>query len=502
MFYGWWVVFACFLLVVASTPAHSFGINSFVDHFIASLGVTRTAVSAIWLFASLFSAALVPVAGATIDSFGARAVCAFIAPIYVATLVSLACTHSHIQLAGSVALLRLLGADVAPLVASTTVQRWFVRYVGRASAFVALGGAVTLTAPALLSPLILWLGWRGAYMALAGVLGALLAIATGLIRDTPAKIGQHPDGVKHEGACCTGPGTSSHSMVSKQENDSTLLVADAVPPPLMASSLREAMVHPIFWCLGAQGLAFDLFWAGLNYHFADYARSIRLSTLGGDGIGGIGLVSTASLTRAYYIPLAISLNASEATFGMLATDRLTPWQRALAISLACASCAIIASTSGGAVTDARLVLFGLCYGSAAGMREALRNVVFGSLFGTRAIGRILGVQQGLTVASTGMGPVLWAVSRELAGSYAPAVRIGCLALFLSSVATCCVAAVAVRREGAAAAGVAGFLQCVRTSCTSCWASSSRRRPAVGAVRLAKAESSEAPLPPASPSSTR
>ena len=52
IFYGWWVVLGSVLLRLASAPGHSFGINAFVEHFVADLDLERTLISSMWLVAS------------------------------------------------------------------------------------------------------------------------------------------------------------------------------------------------------------------------------------------------------------------------------------------------------------------------------------------------------------------------------------------------------------------------------------------------------------------
>ena len=458
MFYGWWVTFACFLLHTASAPAHSFGINSFVEYFIAELDINRTGVSFVWLAASWVSAALVPFAGAALDQFGARAMCAAITPLYILTFISLALTRSQVQLTISAAALRFLGADCLPLIASTTVQRWFVRLVGRASALAGLAGAIVIAMPTLMGPLIAVCGWRWAYAVLAIVIGCILSAVICLLRDWPSAVGLQPDGddkvpftpcVELERAAVESPLTEGGLRAAEAHRASDSR-ADKVHPerirlpgsparsnfaPLEATSLRQAAGHPLFWCLAAQNLFFDLFWAGLNYHFWDFATGLMS-----------GGATAVALSRAYYLPLSLSLNAAEISTGLFVTDRLSVRGRVLLLGVLNTTCALVASCSVRAHSELALCLFGVAYGAGTGAREALKNVCLGSLFGTHALGRIQGLHQGFTVASTGMGPVLWALSRECAGGYGPVVVGSCVALGLAGCVTGMVATFMLRAK--------------------------------------------------------
>ena len=79
-------------------------------------------------------------------------------------------------------------------------------------------------------------------------------------------------------------------------------------------------------------------------------------------------------------------------------------------------------------TASGLSAFALAYGATVGMNSACNCVVFASLFGTDALGRIQGVLAGANVASTGSGPVLFALAHGHWGSFAPATRVAAAGL--------------------------------------------------------------------------
>lgn len=85
-------------------------------------------------------------------------------------------------------------------------------------------------------------------------------------------------------------------------------------------------------------------------------------------------------------------------------------------------------------TESGLSAFALAYGATVGMNSACNCVVFASLFGTDALGRIQGVLAGANVASTGSGPVLFALAHRHWGSFAPATRVAAAGLAATSLA--------------------------------------------------------------------
>jgi hypothetical protein len=174
-------------------------------------------------------------------------------------------------------MLRFIGAECFCLIASATVQRWFVRLRGRATSVLALNGIVLIQMPVFMSLLIDALGWRKSYVALAIALGALLGVALLLIRSEPASMGLLPDGGvaegAHESACnggksrgCDGGGGDGQCGGGSGSG------CASSAPPLSSATLRAASKHPLFWCLASLNLFNDIFWAGFNYHYIATVR--------------------------------------------------------------------------------------------------------------------------------------------------------------------------------------------------------------------------------------
>jgi cyanate permease len=67
----------------------------------------------------------------------------------------------------------------------------------------------------------------------------------------------------------------------------------------------------------------------------------------------------------------------------------------------------------------QLWIFAAVFGVAAGMVTVIFFAVWGQAFGRAHLGRIQGAAQLLTVFSSAIGPLLFAKSREAAGSYTP-----------------------------------------------------------------------------------
>jgi hypothetical protein len=195
-------------------------------------------------------------------------------------------------------LLRFVGAEIFVLIGSTTVQRWFVRLRGRATAVLSSSGIVLLIIPPVLTAIIERLGWRGAYQALAACSVVLLALVAAIIRHDPASEGLRPDGDAE--VTDSKPG------------------ADELAAPLPVATLGEAARLPLFWALILSSVWQSVFWASFNYHFLSVASSLSPQ---------LGALSPLQLTRAFFLPLALATSAAEMCFGALVLDRVPARRR-------------------------------------------------------------------------------------------------------------------------------------------------------------------------------
>jgi len=194
-------------------------------------------------------------------------------------------------------------------------------------------------------------------------------------------------------------------------------------PPLRAESLGKAMRAPLFWSLALSRCGFEIFWVGWNFHFVEAASALTA-----------GRISLAHLARAYYIPLTVAFNGADIIVGVTLTDRLTSLGRIRTLAILNACSALVMGSLPLVRTEGALTIFALSFGTFAGCREALTRVSLSSLFGTRALGHIEGLHQGIMVCSTGISPLLWAASLT-AGGPGLMVPASCLVLLVGATAT-------------------------------------------------------------------
>ena len=403
-----------------------------------------------WLFASCVSTVLTPIAGWGVDMLGVRRFCAIVAPALLMSVLALSAVHTTVQLAACLSCVRFLGPECLTLASGATYQRWFVRHRGRAAAIFGINGYILMVMPAMMSAFIESLGWQGAARALAVTLFALLVMGTAMVHDTPQSLGLRPDGdrtrapdtyemdgmdeteaadeteVADEARSGRTSAIQSTTASTEAAADTALpaAIATADAPPFAAATLREACRQPTLWCLALVDTCFCLYWAGFNLTALDVvaASSDELSLLG-----------ASRVARDVFLPLSIFQNGVRSLISLYVIDRLSNRRRALATAASAAIVALVAMASLTLRSEAGVVVWAVAYGLATGLYLAFMEVIHASLFGTAALGRIMGFQRAFGTFSTGMGPVFFATSHAaFGGSYSPCIALVAVLLAVSA----------------------------------------------------------------------
>ena len=131
-------------------------------------------------------------------------------------------------------------------------------------------------------------------------------------------------------------------------------------------------------------------------------------------------LSAPQTARALFLPLSLSQNAAKIVTSVL-VDRLSSMQRATLFVASNTAVAFVSAASLSLQSERALVAWAVLYGVSTGCYMALAEIIIASLFGTAALGSLMGVARGVDTAATGLGPLVFAISLERAGSYAPGV---------------------------------------------------------------------------------
>ena len=196
-FYGWVIVAVALDSFFVHTLLMTIGFTVFLKPMAKDLDTSRSWIVGAVAMGGIVAALSAPPLGRLVDRYGPKPVMVLSALLAGASLAGLAAITSVWQLY----LLYGLGTSLArpglcQLTAPTAIANWFLRKRGRAYAVAATGLPL---AAMILIPLIQlvisnW-GWRAGWLAMAGIVWAMLVVPPALLlRDRPEDIGQHPDG--------------------------------------------------------------------------------------------------------------------------------------------------------------------------------------------------------------------------------------------------------------------------------------------------------------------
>jgi MFS family permease len=183
----------------ASVLIYSFGI--FLKPLTQTFSWSREAVSLAFGLAAMMVALCSPVLGYLLDRFGPRRIILPCLTVFGCAFASLSLLTPRIgHLYAVFIIIGIVGNGTAQLAYSRTVTGWFDRRRGVALALLMTGGGIgAMVLPPVAQALIAGLGWRGAFVALGGMVLAIgLPVVAFMVRDRPDV--NRASGVKAGGA--------------------------------------------------------------------------------------------------------------------------------------------------------------------------------------------------------------------------------------------------------------------------------------------------------------
>ncbi|MEU7317203.1 MFS transporter [Streptomyces sp. NPDC007083] len=378
-FHGWRIVAYCALAMVMTAPGQTAGVSVFIDPLITDLGVSRTQISTAYLTGTLVGACAMPLVGRSIDRYGPRRVIAVIGAVFGAILLALSFVTGVVGLTAGFVGIRMAGQGALSLVATTTVAYWFDRRRGLALGVTsAVGTAGISLAPVLVERLVSELGWRQAW-AVEGIAvwAIVLPLAMFGIRNRPADVGHHVDGV--------GPADEA-----------------ATDAPLTGWPLRKALRTGMFWAVAACLAASSMLTTGLNFH--------QIALLGERGL-------TPVESAANFLPQTAAALIATLAAGAL-VDRLPP-KAILTAAMAILACSLLAAR---VVSPGWTAIgYGILLGTSNGLLRAVEAATYPRFFGTAHLGAIRGSAHTITIAASAFGPLAISLGHDMTGHYGTAL---------------------------------------------------------------------------------
>ncbi|MFW6051122.1 MAG: MFS transporter [Myxococcota bacterium] len=401
-FYGWVVVGAATLGLLASIPGQTMGVSVFTDHLIAATGVSRLTLSTAYLVGTVASGLLLPRGGILLDRLGSRGTAVLAAAGLGVTLVFLsqvdAVAHglgSRMGIPTAMAVaslvlgfvaLRFTGQGMLTLASRTMLGKWFDRRRGTVAGISGVFASIGFSGSPLL--LSLWIdaaGWRGAWQGMALLVGfGVAALAWLLFRDNPEECGLEMDG---------GPGPRAAADDGPR----------ADPPRDLdrAAALQTSAFWAVTLALGLHGMMIT----GVTFHIVDL---------------GAGAGLNEKQVVALFLPMAVVSTSMQVFVGVTADRVRIKWL--VVVMLLFEMLGLTCAAHLGKDATRWLAVAGL--GAVGGFFGPLSTVALPRLFGRTHLGAIGGAQMMAMVIASALGPTLLALARTHAGSYTPALYGG------------------------------------------------------------------------------
>ncbi len=208
LYYGWWIVLACFVINLYVGGIIFFSFTAFFEPIQQEFGWSYTQISLATSLRGLEMGIFAPIVGFLVDRFGSRKLLLGGTIVIGIGLVLLSFTHSLLMFYLCFLFIALGAGGCTSVVTMTAVAIWFQKNVGLALGIMASG----FGAGGLIIPLIVFLidesGWR-ITLVILGVGMWLLGIPLSLIvRDRPEQLGSSPDGPLTESSTTSDQGES------------------------------------------------------------------------------------------------------------------------------------------------------------------------------------------------------------------------------------------------------------------------------------------------------
>lgn len=376
-YYGWVIAGTLAITETVSWGILFYSFAVMMPQMEAEFGWTRAETSGAFSLALLISGLAAIFVGRWLDRHGARVLMTVGSVLGVVLMAAWSqiqtLTHLYLVWAG----IGLIMAAVLYEPAFAVIARWFDAKRRQALTLLTLCAGFAST---IFIPLTQWLigevGWRGALMVLAGVLGVItVPLHAILLRRSPSDLGFQVDGAAHQ-----------------SEVDAFVRAPNV--------SVKVALRHMTFWSLVA-ALVFNTFTSAvLVVHLISYLIENGFDATFAAGIAGFigGMQVPGRVLFSVFGAKVPRTVVTVAVFAMQVIAYIMPIQAH--------------STLG-------ILLFGVLLGMSSGMATLLRATLIADYFGAAHYGKLNGVVGLFTSSTRGIAPIAAGLLYVRFGGYAP-----------------------------------------------------------------------------------
>jgi len=197
LFYGYWVLVACFIFNIIGSGCGPISFSFFVTSLEKALDWSRTEIMTAFTLFFLCSAISAPFAGRLVHRFGGRRVMSLGALSACIGYILLSQMNDLWQYYVGYAIIGIGFAALGPVTTTLLVSNWFRRRRGMAIGMMLMGPGISamIFTPLVIVYLLPNFGWSTTYIIFAAITGGVgIPIGLFLIRTEPADMGLLPDG--------------------------------------------------------------------------------------------------------------------------------------------------------------------------------------------------------------------------------------------------------------------------------------------------------------------
>ena len=388
IFYGWYIVAASVLTNTIFSAAYFQGFGVLILPIERAFGWDRWVISAAMSLRQLESGIVSPAVGFLLDRVSARKLIFWSAVVSGLGFIGLGFTVGITTFFLFFVIISLGASGVSHAVTwPVIISRWFRRKRGLAT-------GLAVTGPIFGSPLVILnthieaaYGWRVVLFSYGASVLLGVTLLSLLVRDRPEPYGLRPDGDPPDSRSPENPSAQS------------LLRPDA------GLTFRAVLRTKEFWLFtsylsgtfainsAVQGHMIPYFQQDIGLSAAWAAVVMSMVFI----ISGIGRIGGGYLLDRVDYRFVLAIVAAMMGFGLLYLQVL------------------------GAKSVPETVPFALLFGVSFGCLVPMRGTVGSIMFGTRAIGKVLGLLQGGPIAAGVVGPMVMGMIFDLHGNYSAAI---------------------------------------------------------------------------------
>jgi nitrate/nitrite transporter NarK len=389
IFFGWYMVAASVAANTIFSAAYFQGFGVLIIPIERTFGWDRWVVSAAMSLRQLESGIISPAVGFLLDRFSSRKLIFWSAVISAAGFIGLSATNGIVAFFLFFVVISLGASGVSHAVTwPVIISRWFRRNRG-----LAMGLAVT--GPIFGSPLVILnaqieeaYGWRVVLIGYGILVLVGVTLLSMLVRDRPEPYGLRPDGDPPEEGAATEQSTSS----SPRQPDTGL-------------TLRAVLRTKEFWLFTTYSSGTFTVNSAFQVHMIPYFQQ------------DIGLTAAWA---AVVMSMVFIISGIGRVGGGYLLDKMD-YRLVLAVVAAMMGFSLFYLQMVDTRTVSGTLPFALMFGVSFGCLVPMRGAVGSTMFGTRAIGKVLGLLQGAPVAAGVIGPLVMGIIFDLNGNYSVAI---------------------------------------------------------------------------------